>query len=133
MIQYVHNLTHWDWYVDFVQKALDKSDGELAIQDIFVRLEDGRMGLIDIHNKAACVVEFMDYPQIRALRVVALGGHDMDEWLDELLDYLYRWAKENKMNRVEHMGRKGWGRALKNYGYKERYTFMARDIDYGQE
>lgn len=131
MIEYISDLSRWHQYKGYIQRALDKSCGELAIQDIYQRVDDGRMGLLDIHGKAACVIEFMDYPQITALRVVALGGEDMDEWLDELQDFLYRWAEENHMDRIEHNGRKGWIKTLKDYGYKERYTFMTRDIDHG--
>lgn len=120
----------WDKVSPLIQKALDHSCGELAIQDVYRKLQDGHMGLI-MNDKMACVVEFMDYPQITALRVVALGGEDMDEWLEELLDILYKWAKENGHSRVEHMGRKGWVKTLQKYGYEPRYVFMTREIDHG--
>ena len=131
MITYVSDLSHWERLKPFIESALSHSCGEIAIQDVYQKLQSGDMGLIDIHGKAAAVVEFMDYPQITALRVVALGGNSMDMWLDELMDFLYLWAKENGMDRIEHMGRKGWVKALKDYGYMERYTFMTRDVDYG--
>lgn len=129
MITFIHDLTFWDRYRDFIQKALDKTCGELDINDIYECLKKETMGLVDIHGRAACVVEFMTYPQITALRVVALGGEDMDEWLGDLLEYLYKWAEENNMDRIEHMGRQGWVRKLEPYGYKERYTFMTREVD----
>lgn len=132
MIEYVHNLIHWDQYKDDIKRALDKGCGEIEIQDVYKKLQDGTMGLIDIHGKASCVVEFVDYDQMEALRVVALGGDGMDEWLEELLDFLYKWAAENHMDRVEHNGRKGWVRKLEKYGYRERYIFMTRDIEYGE-
>ena len=134
MIKYIDTEaidSYWPIVKCLISSALDHSCGELSTQDVYKRLHEETMGLLVVHDngiKAACVVDFIDYPQITALRVVALSGSGMDEWLSDLLDFLDKWAVENNMSRIEQMGREGWVRKLKNFGYEKRYTFMTKEL-----
>ena len=124
--------SYWPVVAPMIQKALEHSENEINLEDIHEKIENETMGLTTISGKdgiiACCVCEFVNYPRIRALRVVALGGSDMDEWMPGLVQFLESWGKENKLNRIEQMGRRGWEKALRQYGFKRRYTFMTREI-----
>lgn len=122
----------WSTAAPQIQRAIDKSTGELAIQDVRQRLETGDMGLLCIDGRAWCVVEFMDYPQYRSLKVVYLAGEDMAVWLPDLLQFLERWAMENDMRYIEQAGRPGWERILSDYGYRKTYTIMTKELSHGR-
>ena len=125
----------WDDIKDEIQRALDHSQGEEEIQDVKIKIENGIYGLLVIFiDRKLCgvvTVQFVDYPQIMALRVVTISGHDYFTWQKPLHEYLEKWAREQGMNRIEAMVRKGQIRALAPLGYKPAYTFMTKDIDYG--
>lgn len=124
--------SYWPVLAPLIEPALDE---EIAIEDVYHQAMDERMAIMSIADGgeivASCVCEFVDYPQLRALRVVALGGKDMKKWLSQLIEFLDTWAIEQKMDRVEQMGRDGWMRVLNEYGYKKRYTFMTKELSYG--
>ncbi len=65
------------------------------------------------------------------MRVVALGGQNMKKWLSQLIEFLDTWAVDQKVDRIEQMGRDGWLRVLNEYGYQKRYTFMTKEFNYG--
>ena len=122
----------WQYISEEIQRALDHACGEEELQDVKLALEDGRYGLLlaikDRQVNGVITVQFMDYPQIRALRVVTISGNDNFGWQKTLDDFLTLWAKEQKMQRIEAMCRDGQIRALKPLGYKKRYTFLTKDI-----
>jgi len=123
----------WSISKEHIESAL-KHCNEIAIQDVYRDLINGSMGLLIIRNPeiyTSVAVRFMDYPQIRALRVVALGGEKTEEWLPALHQFLEMWGIENGVDRVEMMGRKGWIKKLKPFGWKESYIFATKDLDNG--
>ena len=135
MIRYVEPVAidaYWHIVAPMIEPALNE---ELLLEDVYNKLLNEKMGLISISDDgeivAACVVEFVTYPRIRAMRVVALGGEKMKKWLSQLIEFLDTWAVENRMDRIEQMGRDGWTRVLDKYGYQERYTFMTKEYNYG--
>lgn len=138
LIRYVHKdkiEEIWEHIRDEIQRALDHACGEEELQDVKIKLENGIYGLllVFIENilRGVITVQFMDYPQIRALRVVTISGYDYIKWQKPLDDFLTEWAREQGMQRIECMVRDGQIRALKPLGYKKRYTFLTKDISNG--
>ena len=122
----------WPYIEGEIQRALDHAYGEEEVQDVKIALENGVYGLLlaikDRQVNGVITVQFMDYPQIRALRVVTISGYDYFGWQKPLDDFLTLWAKDEKMQRIECQVRDGQIRALKPLGYKKRYTFLTKDI-----
>lgn len=114
-----------------IQSALRHSE-ELSIQDVRKAIENSRMGLLVVKNDGkivtSVVVETVNYPQLIALRVIALGGEKMHDWIPALNQYLSMWGREMGASRIELMGRRGWAKALSSVGYVEKYTFITKDI-----
>jgi hypothetical protein len=125
--------SYWNLVANYINESIDR--GELSINDVRQKLEDETMGLLVVSDrgeiKAGCVVEFVKYAQNTALRVVALGGVKMKEWLDDLIDFLDKWAMEQHVFRIEQAGRKGWIKVLEKYGYTQKYAVMTKDFSYG--
>ena len=135
MIRYINKDaidSYWPIVSGFIEPAL--SD-EIEIQDVYHKLMDEKMALLSIsikgEIKGACVLEDVDYPQKQALRVVALGGRDMRSWLKPLVKFLDKWAKDTGADRIEQMGRQGWVKILPEFGYRERYIFMTKELNHG--
>jgi len=52
----------------------------------------------------------------------------MNEWLDELIETLEIFAKEQGCTHIEAYGRKGWVKAAEHLGFKESYTIITKEI-----
>lgn len=65
--------------------------------------------------EASFVTEVCDYPQMRVMRWVLAGGSNMESWLTLLTEKVENWAKKNKCQRLEIVGRKGWTKVLRDY------------------
>jgi len=126
--------TVWDSVKVHIENAL-KHCNELHLQDVKQSLESQKMGLVVITSEdkvvTSVVVEYVDYPQITALRVVALGGDKMEDWIPALDQFLTMWGQEMSADRIEIMGRRGWVKALAPHDYSEKYTFITKDIHHG--
>lgn len=123
--------TVWKISRKHLEKALSHSD-EIGIQDVRESLQNDKMGLLVVKDGkeivTSVVVETVDYPQLIALRVVALGGENMYDWIPAMNQYLSMWGKEMGASRIELMGRRGWAKSLSSEGYVEKYTFITKDI-----
>ena len=71
--------------------------------------------------EAAFVTEVCDYPQMRTMRWVLAGGNNLEEWLSPLTEKVENWAKRNKCQRLEIVGRKGWTKVLRDYNPQAVY------------
>lgn len=80
---------------------------------------------------AAATSEIVEYPKCKALRVVTLGGNGLPRWFAAFDRELGREARGHGCSRIEAVGRKGWGRAVKAYGYADQMHFVMRQVEYG--
>jgi len=62
---------------------------------------------------AAFTTRLLVYPQRKALALDFVGGTRMNEWNDQLIDTMRKYANELGCSHLEGYGRKAWGRALK--------------------
>lgn len=119
----------WSQVVPHIERALD---GSYSTYDILNNIQDNRMQLwiswnnTDKRVEAAFVTEVCDYPQIRTMRWVLAGGNNMEEWLNPLLEKVENWAKKNKCQRLEIVGRKGWTKVLRDY--KPQATYFVKEL-----
>lgn len=62
--------------------------------------------------KGAVVTEVNDWPECRALRILAMGGDGMKHWIGAVVDTLKAHARANGCDRLVTEGRRGWERVL---------------------
>ena len=74
---------------------------------------------------AAMVSQIVSYPRKRILRIIAIGGGQMDRWLP-FLPGLEEWALENGATALEAWGRKGWLKVLEDW--KCSYHVLTKDL-----
>ncbi len=77
---------------------------------------------------AAFTTRLLIYPQRKALALDWVGGERMKEWEDQLIDTMRRYANELGCSHLEGYGRKGWGRALKKYGFYPEYIAYRMEL-----
>lgn len=124
----------WPLLEDFVTVALKRSNGEIKAEDVRELAVAGKMQLWaiwDVEEKklyGLAVTEVMDYPQKASLRIVTLGGTNMDFWSELLLSRLMDYAKLLNLDYIEAVGRFGFARKLEKLGFKPTYLLMTKPL-----
>ena len=77
---------------------------------------------------AAFTTRLIVYPQRKALALDWVGGTQMKEWENQLIDTMKRYANKLDCSHLEGYGRKGWGRALKKYGFYPEYIAYRMEL-----
>jgi hypothetical protein len=125
------DLEFWDDVKDALQEAFDSDYGRISLDDVKDALEAQEMQLWGLHDgvlRAVMVTKISVYPQLKAVRIIAVAGNDMELWLDTLIDTVSQWGAEKGAHVVEFVGRKGWERVLSKKGFGDTQVFMTRPI-----
>lgn len=122
----------WTPVKHFIQAALDRTEGEMSINDVYNSLLDKDMQLwvlLDgLHVIGALVTQILAFPNVTACRYVAMGG-DVHGDFEEITDIVEQWAATQGCHRMEIVGRPGWARALKDFGYHQAYSYVTKRIE----
>jgi hypothetical protein len=119
----------------YVEGSLKYMHGEYAAEDIFEALSSGQWGLSLVwrcaDGRSACLgfyaTAVVIYPQLRALRIMALGGRELKRWKKPAMQRLAEMQARNGCERVESFGRKGWLRMLPGK-FDVGYYYLATDL-----
>jgi len=124
--------TAWEFVAPLLQKALDMSRGEICLKDIYDDLNKGigKLCVIVADEKviAAFIIEMREFRRKKVCYVPYIGGERLDEWCDIMLNLAEKIAIAEKADAVYGMGRRGWGRKLRDSGYKEYYTTVGKEL-----
>jgi hypothetical protein len=120
----------WFHVEPLLQKPLEIDGNAYTPKDILDGLLNKKMQLWiawkDEKIQAAIVTEIVDYPQLRACRWFLAGGTDIKDWIVPIQELVESWAQQNNVQRMEIVGRKGWGRWLKQY--TNTHTVLMKEI-----
>ena len=64
----------------------------------------------------------------KAVVLAFCAGRDREEWRDEMVDEIKRWAKSRGLTRFRIICRPGWTREMKALGFKETHRVLEREI-----
>ena len=73
---------------------------------------------------AVAVTELVQSPKGRFVHGRLLAGHGMDEWVDDLIACMRRYANASNATRILIEGRDGWERVLGNRGWRRSAVVM---------
>ena len=123
----------WKDVEGILDKAVDTVKNKSSVIDILNGVFDGTYVLwvvLDEDDKivAAFTTRLIVYPQRKALALDWVGGTQMKEWEDQLIETMKRYANELDCSHLEGYGRKGWGRALKKYGFYPEYIAYRMEL-----
>lgn len=125
------DLKFWPDVKGAVQDALDGNGGRICSDELLKLIKENKAQLWGLHDgvlRAVMVTEIINYPQLKAIRIIAVGGRDMDMWLDTLIDTIGRWGAGQGAHVMEFVGRRGWEKKLTSKGFGELQIFMTRRI-----
>jgi len=111
---------------DYLDKAIRLSGGRYTLEEVKDNIDFRNhqlwIAFKDNDIYASAVTEFIEYPTgLKSLVGHFIGGKDLEEWKQPIVDSMAQFGKLNGCNRIEFMGRRGWGKPLKKIGWKETY------------
>ena len=80
------------------------------------------------HQSFAVAVTEIVVGKFSAINVLAMGGIDMEYWIESFTKRLEDYARECNCSYIFEMGRKGWVRVLKPLGWTEGPVAMVRKV-----
>jgi len=124
----------WHTVSHMVEMAIEHSNGELYLDDIYKRLLDNEMLLLTVSEGdriiASLTVEKRDFPSgKRIMNVTTAGGADLHIWMESVNRAIDDLAKEHECSEIYIIGRPGWMRMLKNIGYEKIHTVVSKKIE----
>ena len=123
----------WKDVDGILKRAVDTVKDKSEVIDILTGIYEGMYVLWVVMNEddkiiAAFTTRLIQYPRRRALALDWVGGTQMKEWEDQLIDTMKRYGNELGCSHLEGYGRKGWGRALKKYGFYPEYIAYRMEL-----
>lgn len=123
----------WDKVEPLLSKATDASNDRYDTDKIKVDLYNGSKMLWIMVNEeeeidVALTTSIEDYSGKRAIRVSFAGGKDLLKNIPLARDTIKEFGQSVGCTVLEVLGRRGWDRALKPYGYRLSYVCMEEDI-----
>ena len=123
----------WKDVDGILKRAVDTVKDKSEVIDILTGVYEGMYALWIVMNEddkiiAAFTTRLIQYPRRRALALDWVGGTQMKEWEDQLIDTMKRYGNELGCSHLEGYGRKGWGRALKKYGFYPEYIAYRMEL-----
>ena len=126
----------WPYVEDLLQKPLHRALGEVSLNDVKEWLKGNLQQLwvgIDETKKEivlAFTTQLYIYTTQRHLRIHLTGAkdHTINNWINEWVEPVEKFCKENGIRYIETCGRDGWTRVLKKKGYEKYYTVLVKEI-----
>lgn len=119
----------WPVIAPLLQRAVDKSQGDMSVDDIRDALTKRDMQLwvwTENTEITACLVtQIVDYPRRRVCQMPFIAGRSMKLWL-ACESMIAAWAKEHDCTQLEGFARKGWLRVLPHW--RQAWTTIRKDI-----
>lgn len=114
----------WPQVEKYIVNACKHGDGVLHPDEVLSALIEKKMQLFVCDGlKGALVTEIRKGRDRTTLRGVAIGG-ELWAWdFGELNEIMQKWANELGA-KMEIVGRKGWSRVLRKYGWKQKSIIM---------
>ena len=118
----------WPHVKDHFRSFENRSDGELTAGELLTCVIDKKLQCwvaTDGEVVKACALTEIS----RKTVVLAFcAGRDREEWRDEMVDEIKRWAKSIGLGRFRIICRPGWTREMKALGFKETHRVLEREI-----
>lgn len=119
----------WARSTPFIEKALAKSGNEYTVDDVLREVEHSHAIFFPVKNGAA-IFKVALYPQRRLLRIWLYGGKTETGRanLDAIMEAADHFAAEHECDGIELVGRKGWEKVLRPYGYRYKSVTLIKDL-----
>lgn len=120
----------WPVVKPMLQRAIEYNDGDFDTNFVLSRLMNSTMQLFVGYNEKeiiySAVTEILPYQKRKALRIVLMGGKNIDSWVDTKI--FEKFAVSQECDRIEIVGRKGWIKKLETRGYKQTHYIVTKEV-----
>ena len=124
--------THWDEAEVWLRRAVRGADPDSYLRNVQATLFAGINTLWRIEEEektiAYCVTNMYTVDGLNKIAQLHLMTAESLEEVIPLLDYFEIWAKKKGADWIEVIGRKGWERRLKPYGFNHEYTSLIKRV-----
>jgi len=119
----------WERSKPFLVDALDRSGNEYNIDDVLREIEDDHAIFYPVEN-GATVFRLANYPRKRMLRIWLFGGAvgTGRANLEAVMEAADFHAEEHECDGIELVGRRGWEKVLKPYGYEHKRVMLIKEL-----
>ena len=123
----------WSSVERFIKAAYTKHVGDETDTDVLENLKLGKYQLWIAHDgrgiRGATVTRLATVPNGRRICFcMACGGEGFEEWAQQGISEIEKFAKANNCDAVRISGRRGW-RVCKKYGYTEPFVFLEKALN----
>ncbi len=118
----------WDEARQHLSKALNRIDTGYSDEDLLTAIQMRDMQLWMVPGQAAAVTQIQIFPQFKTLVILYLGGEQMSEWIEELMDTFEEYGRFMGCKYAEQYGRKGWERVARDRGAKTAFTVVRKAL-----
>ena len=116
----------WEKVKDWVDTAVQQSKGRHTLNTTYSFLKTGQMTMFLVYIKeklcAVYVVQKVIYPAKNVLGILFCGGSEVIKNIKTIEEFFVKYAKQEECSNLEIIGRKGWGKAIKDNNLKFRQT-----------
>jgi hypothetical protein len=119
----------WEDVAELLGPACERSFGQETIQTLRASLMSGSEGLFVIETLediiGAVTYEVITYNTgLRVLAINYAGGVAMESQMPEVIDMFHALRRRFMCDRVRIMGRKGWVRYMKQFGFTDTHYLV---------
>ena len=113
-----------DWR-KLIKPALKPANGKYVMRDIYERIAN-RTAIVYQTEKSAAVLWRDSYPQYDVMVIAFAGGEleDMLEHMEPMKNQARMWGCQA----IEVVGRPGWKKVLREYGFKNPSITMSLEV-----
>ena len=116
----------WDKVKNWVYKVVVQSNGRHTLDSTYKLLKQGTMTMFLITDKkklcAVYVVQKVYYPAKIVLGILFCGGSKVIREVKKIEKFFLNYAKEQKCDGLEIIGRKGWDKVIKKNNLEFKRT-----------
>ena len=116
----------WDKVKNWVYKVVVQSNGRHTLDSTYKLLKQGTMTMFLItYKKKLCavyVVQKVYYPAKIVLGILFCGGSKVIKEVKKIEKFFLNYAKEQKCDGLEIIGRKGWDKVIKKNNLEFKRT-----------
>jgi hypothetical protein len=114
----------------WLQPAIDMTNGRFSRDSYAKDIESGRSQLwIAFHKDSlsidgAIITNIETYPHKTMLCWALMGGSEFSDWHSPMYALIEDFRQKSGCDGSEMVGRRGWCRFMKQYGWKEQFAFL---------
>ena len=125
----------YDKVSPFLDRAAGRSNGRYRGDDFWEMVKDGSHQLwvtLDDEENIVGVTSTTIYENrnLTVMEIIAHGGNgSLDrKYLSEVMRNMQEFAEDNNCDVIRIVGRRGWVKALKPYGYHSQHVVLEKEV-----